>query len=386
MWVDPPGPGAKRSIFRVPLLVAIALSLAIPPGAPALCTGDCDGDGRVTVSELVRGVRIALEIESAGTCSALDGDGNGAVTIAELVAAVRAAVEGCPPTPTATPSPSPTATATPQPNRPPQIPDPVVHRSFPGETIARPAGAVDPDGDTLTYFSGELPAGAVLDPASGVLSWVPAPEQLGPFYVPFTVTDSGTPPLSASGTFIFQIDPPDSCAIRDCDPASGCTTVLPPPSEACCAAEPQMRVPQATAPCPGGLAMFVGRNLRGFGRLQNCDRLRVFMGFQGGNTVVLNVETRCLTIGAPMTVRARLDTAEQTLFDRIDPVLFENRGDGWAEAVLLGYGIDPAVDPLSLEGQEANLTVRVTHRDGTSLEQSVRVVLTTEPLEDLPDP
>ena len=59
------------------------------------CTGDCNGDGAAMIDELMLGVNIALEQESAGSCPAHDQDGDGAVRIAELVRAVRNALEGC---------------------------------------------------------------------------------------------------------------------------------------------------------------------------------------------------------------------------------------------------------------------------------------------------
>jgi hypothetical protein len=59
------------------------------------CLGDCGNDGAVDVDELIRGVGAALGSTSADACPALDGDGNGTVTIAELVTAVRNALDGC---------------------------------------------------------------------------------------------------------------------------------------------------------------------------------------------------------------------------------------------------------------------------------------------------
>lgn len=58
------------------------------------CVGDCDGNGRVTVSELVRAVNISLGTAEPSTCLAADPNGNG-VTIDELVRAVGAALNGC---------------------------------------------------------------------------------------------------------------------------------------------------------------------------------------------------------------------------------------------------------------------------------------------------
>jgi hypothetical protein len=59
------------------------------------CLGDCGNDGSVDVDELIRGVGAALGSMPADACPALDGDGNGTVTIAELVTAVRNALDGC---------------------------------------------------------------------------------------------------------------------------------------------------------------------------------------------------------------------------------------------------------------------------------------------------
>ena len=71
------------------------------PQIPA-CPGDCNGDGTVTVTELVSCVVAALG--DGPVCPAVDTNRDGSVDIGELVAAVNAALEGCPasPTPTAT--------------------------------------------------------------------------------------------------------------------------------------------------------------------------------------------------------------------------------------------------------------------------------------------
>jgi len=58
------------------------------------CPGDCDGDGTVSIAELIRGVNLALGSPEED-CSAFDLDGNGTVTVNELIAAVRAALDGC---------------------------------------------------------------------------------------------------------------------------------------------------------------------------------------------------------------------------------------------------------------------------------------------------
>ncbi len=109
------------------LLLAAQLTVG---GVPAgRCTGDCDGDGELSISELIRGVNIALGSASLNTCPGFDSDGNGNASINELVKAVSDALFGCgvrPPTRTPTSVPTntvprlptatfvPTATAVPQ--------------------------------------------------------------------------------------------------------------------------------------------------------------------------------------------------------------------------------------------------------------------------------
>lgn len=97
------------------------------PGA-SFCPGDCDGNGQVSVAELIVGVNLALG--GVADCAAFDVDSDASVTVSELVAAVGAALNGCSfkpsPTPTRTPTPtasftrtaSPTVTPTRSPTRP----------------------------------------------------------------------------------------------------------------------------------------------------------------------------------------------------------------------------------------------------------------------------
>ena len=64
-------------------------------GAAPACTGDCDAGGSVTVDELIRAVRIALDIDPLGGCTSIDVNGNGEVAVNELIAAVNRSLEGC---------------------------------------------------------------------------------------------------------------------------------------------------------------------------------------------------------------------------------------------------------------------------------------------------
>ncbi len=105
--------GLLRSILHG-LLSAIlgVFSVSVPARSSAACTGDCDGDGGVTIGELVLLVDIASSGAGVARCPAGDVDGNGAITIDELITAVSFALNGCPATPTVTPN-TPTAATTP---------------------------------------------------------------------------------------------------------------------------------------------------------------------------------------------------------------------------------------------------------------------------------
>lgn len=71
------------------------------------CVGDCNGNGMVTVDELLTGVNIALGTVPSSNCPAFDcssdcGPGPGLgdpATVTCLIRAVNNALEGCPPFP-----------------------------------------------------------------------------------------------------------------------------------------------------------------------------------------------------------------------------------------------------------------------------------------------
>jgi hypothetical protein len=66
-----------------------------PTGVALECGGDCNGDGQVTIGELVLGVSIALAQAQIGACPEFDTDGDGEVEINELVRALNTALGGC---------------------------------------------------------------------------------------------------------------------------------------------------------------------------------------------------------------------------------------------------------------------------------------------------
>jgi len=80
-----------------PTLLPTATPTAITTATPTerSCTGDCDGNRDVGVSELVRCVGIALG-GSIDVCPACDDDGDGSASIDELVRSTRNALDGCP--------------------------------------------------------------------------------------------------------------------------------------------------------------------------------------------------------------------------------------------------------------------------------------------------
>jgi hypothetical protein len=140
-----------------------ALALSNPPFArgafASACLGDCNGDGEVTVDELIRGVNIALGSLPLSECPVFDGNEDGSVTVDELITAVNNALSGCPPVATATP------TATPVDVRTPTVLSGVIEvESFTleagelavvtGDVTIRASGAVRIDGDLRASDAG----------------------------------------------------------------------------------------------------------------------------------------------------------------------------------------------------------------------------------------
>jgi cysteine-rich repeat protein len=76
--------------MRVELLslLAVAAVAAGAPAARAACVADCDGDGRVVLSEAVEAIVVALGQGATTDCPAADLDGDGSVSIAEILLAV----------------------------------------------------------------------------------------------------------------------------------------------------------------------------------------------------------------------------------------------------------------------------------------------------------
>lgn len=91
--------------------IGVSLCCSATVGLAQTCVGDCDGNGRPTIDELIRGVNIVLGSAAFELCMSLDTSGNHNVEVNELVRAVADVLYGCgvtPPTPLPTFSPSPT--------------------------------------------------------------------------------------------------------------------------------------------------------------------------------------------------------------------------------------------------------------------------------------
>jgi len=92
---------------RAAIVCAAILTLASLPAAAQECVGDCDDNGSVGVSELIRCVRIALGQAEVASCLECDANGDGSVRIPELITAVSHALcdcQTCAPVATRTPT------------------------------------------------------------------------------------------------------------------------------------------------------------------------------------------------------------------------------------------------------------------------------------------
>lgn len=88
--IDQTGDGQDRSQVEF-----IDAAVAVLPPVDT-CTGDCDQNGVVDVSELVLGLNIALDNAALSQCIAYEKTQDGSVAIDELVTAVNNALTGCP--------------------------------------------------------------------------------------------------------------------------------------------------------------------------------------------------------------------------------------------------------------------------------------------------
>lgn len=88
-----PSPGLPDTATPTP--TAIPTPSATATHLLKACIGDCDGDGELTIDELVVGVNLALGNRPLAECPSFDADGSGSVTVTELIEAILYNLEGC---------------------------------------------------------------------------------------------------------------------------------------------------------------------------------------------------------------------------------------------------------------------------------------------------
>ncbi|MDX2169256.1 MAG: hypothetical protein SF182_19455 [Deltaproteobacteria bacterium] len=87
-----PSASATPTLSPTPLSSPTDTAAASPTATAPRTAGDCNGNGAVTVDELVRGVNIALGSAALDSCPSFDPNGDGMVAVNELVRAVANAL------------------------------------------------------------------------------------------------------------------------------------------------------------------------------------------------------------------------------------------------------------------------------------------------------
>src|SRR5262245_14815763 len=88
---------ARKPIVATLVAVALGLSgVATARRADAVCVGDCNNSGNVTVAELVVMVNIALNAAAVSTCTAGDVNHDDKIVVNEIVTAVNNLLGVCP--------------------------------------------------------------------------------------------------------------------------------------------------------------------------------------------------------------------------------------------------------------------------------------------------
>ena len=90
--------GRDVAVGMLVSFAVLALIVGARGTAGAQCVGDCDGDGFVTIDEVLIGVNIALGASVLNVCVAADQNGSAGVEINEIIAAVKVALIASPAT------------------------------------------------------------------------------------------------------------------------------------------------------------------------------------------------------------------------------------------------------------------------------------------------
>lgn len=81
-----------RTTFAAMVVVVCTASVA----PAAVCPGDCDADGEVTIDEVLRTVAVALGGAGMDVCAAAERNADGVVSVEEVVFSLQMALQGCP--------------------------------------------------------------------------------------------------------------------------------------------------------------------------------------------------------------------------------------------------------------------------------------------------
>ena len=96
-------------------------------------------------------------------------------------------------------------------NRAPTIAPLAAQHGQENAVLAFTVAATDPEGNPITYAASDLPAGATLNPSTGVFSWTPIYGEAGTYTVPFIATDSlgaVSTPVTVTITIAHTNQPP----------------------------------------------------------------------------------------------------------------------------------------------------------------------------------
>jgi cysteine-rich repeat protein len=177
--------------YRLRLALGVSCLLALlghPQPSPAqICVGDCDGDGRVLVHELILGVNILLGDRPVSACPAL-ADDHDMVTVSQLMQGINNSLGECAATPT------PTPTSTQQPSTPSATPSLTATPATPTRTATVTA---PPPTSTST---GTVPVPATVT----VTATVTAPNTGTPSVTPTAV-------VAGCGNGVVDVDLGETC-------------------------------------------------------------------------------------------------------------------------------------------------------------------------------
>lgn len=174
-------------------------------------------------------------------------------------------------------------------------------------------------------------------------------------------------------------------ALEGCDPPD-CVDLPIEVAPRCCATEPPPAAILGTPRCIQAGELLLGRNLDGFGRIDDCERIPLLRFAQGGIALRFHALASCLDAAQPIAIEVHLRSADEVFVDDTRFARFSVRGDGWLEERSLTFELPFPTFPEQYEGVECTLDVRVTDAHGATQATRKRIMLTLLPVADEPDP